>query len=199
MFSFFVTSSDIKLVWTGGACYCAKALPGSLAPRLPLSACTSGAGCPGNASESCGTSSAALVIDTSRGLTPVEAVQAQAPKLSLVPYPKTLEYVGTTVVPTSLHIVAEPTLSTEVATLTADLLALNVSASATAAAKLTLLLNSSMQREEYAMEASGSDSWTITGGSSTGVWWGTRTLLQIFAGGGGATTSAVRISSDAPA
>jgi len=184
-------------VWTGGACYCAKALPGSLAPkRLPLSACTSGAGCPGNASESCGTSSAALVIDTSRGLTPVEA--AQAPKLRLVPYPKTLEYMGTAVVPTSLHIVAEPTLSTEVATLTADLLALNVSASATAAAKLTLLLNSSMQREEYAMEASGSD-WTITGGSSAGVWWGTRTLLQIFAGGGGATTSAVRISSDAPA
>ena len=193
-----MTSSDIKLVWTGGACYCAKALPGSLAPRLPLSACTSGAGCPGNASESCGTSSAALVIDTSHGLTPVEA-EAQAPKLSLVPYPKTLEYMGTAVVPTSLHIVAEPTLSTEVATLTADLLALNVSASATAAAKLTLRLNSSMQREEYAMEASGSDSWTITGGSSTGVWWGTRTLLQIFAGGGGATTSAVRISSDAPA
>ena len=185
-------------MWTGGACYCAKALPGSLAPkRLPLSACTSGAGCPGNASQSCGTSSAALVIDTSRGLTPVEA-EAQAPKLRLVPYPKTLEYVGTTVIPTSLHIVADAALSTEVATLTADLLALNVSASATAAAKLTLRLNSSMKREEYAMEASGS-SWTITGGSSTGVWWGTRTLLQLFVGGGGATTSAVRISSDVPA
>ena len=186
-------------MWTGGACYCAKALPGSLAPkRLPLSACTSGAGCPGNASQSCGTSSAALVIDTSRGLTPVEA-EAQAPKLRLVPYPKTLEYVGATVIPTSLHIVAaDAALSTEVATLTADLLALNVSASATAAAKLTLRLNSSMKREEYAMEASGS-SWTITGGSSTGVWWGTRTLLQLFAAGGGATTSAVRISSDVPA
>ena len=110
-----------------------------------------------------------------------------------------LESLGKATVPRSLEIVAEAALSAEVATLTTDLHPLNITASTAASAtKLTLRLNTSMAREEYSLHALGGTEWSIVGGSSTGVWWGTRTLLQIFAGGAGAATSAVRISGDSP-
>lgn len=90
-----------------GACYCAKALPenlGSIATKLPLPACVSGPGCPGNRSVSCGSSAAALVIDTSHGLTPVPA-PPPAPglaRLPLLPYPRAVSVLGSTRVLTPL-------------------------------------------------------------------------------------------------
>jgi hypothetical protein len=36
-----------------------------------------------------------------------------------------------------------------------------------------------MGREEYSLRAGGATEWRIVGGSGTGVWWGTRTLLQV--------------------
>ena len=221
-----------------GACYCAKMIPAAVATAhaQPMSVCTatgaSGA-CPGNASESCGTGSGTLVIDTTKW-TPLPPLPPAphhhppppppSPLLPLVPYPKTVTAVtdlGAARVPASLTIVAASALSAGVATLVADLALLNVSAhgartqttddglvggaatnsavAASTGATLTLQLSQSMAAEEYSLHQNGTTATTvITGGSSTGVWWGTRTLLQLYANGSGAATTAVSITTDHP-
>jgi hypothetical protein len=186
-----------------GACYCAKALPSSAAARkVPISACVANAGCPGNASTSCGSPSAALVLNTMHGLTPV-ATAPPPPKLPLLPHPKAVTYLGATRVPASVQLaLSGTTLSAEIdlPTLTADLLTV-ISASSSADgvaadATLSMRLAPGMKPEEYALDANDTQ-WTITGGGSTGVWWGTRTLLQIWSKGAGAEAAALRVS-DSP-
>lgn len=187
-----------------GACYCAKALPANLssaATKLPLSDCVSVAGalgCPGNRSVSCGTESAALVINTTHGLKPVLDHRPPAPpappgptraKLPLLPYPKSVTVLGPTRVPTTLAISVATDVSAEVdvPTLISDLRGVNVTgapASATlsatpTAATLTLRTAVHMEREQYSLQVNQTE-WIIVGGSSTAVWWGTRTLLQVL-------------------
>ena len=186
-----------------GACYCAKILPANLssvATKLPLNDCVSGAGalgCPGNRSISCGSSQAALVIDTSHGLTPVPDHSRPAPpapppgptraRFPLLPYPKSLTTLGPTRVPSTLaiNVAAEISAEVDVPTLITDLRGVNVTGAPSTilgaiptAPTLLLRTAANMGREEYSLQVNQTE-WIIVGGSSTAVWWGTRTLLQV--------------------
>ena len=185
-----------------GACYCASTLPHNLSsqrPRVPVDQCAySNAACPGNASVSCGTQHLTLVLNTTDGLHPV-VVQTPPVLPSLVPYPHALRGGGSATVPSHVALLAASTLITEPKTLQSDLDALNISVSATAHYQLYLRLNSSLASEEYTLILNGTaNSSTIVGGSATGLWWGTRTLLQLFSGGNGAAIPADLYISDSP-
>jgi N-acetyl-beta-hexosaminidase len=124
----------------------------------------------------------------------------------LVPLPKTLQVLAPMVVPRSVAIkAASAELSLDAQTLAADLAAMNITVSATAPYTVTLSLNATaFGREAYSLACNSSHA-TLVGGAD-GVWWATRTLLQLFGGQPGshsamaatAASAAVSITKDEP-
>jgi len=139
---------------------------------------------------------------------------AQSNLPALVPYPQELKMLplAAATIPHEVLLVVSKELEEDAATIGEDLALLGVIATVVVRggagapgaqeqgiATLTLSLHSFLGSEAYDLSCatnratSATSTWTLRGGSALGVWWGSRTLLQLWAAGAGAAVPAVAV------